>query len=39
MGRRDRALLVLMVQTGGRVSEPTGLRVGDVPLETGAHIR
>jgi integrase/recombinase XerD len=39
LGRRDHALLVLMIQTGVRVSELTGLRVGDVHLGTGAHIR
>jgi site-specific recombinase XerD len=39
LGRRDHAVLVLMIQTGVRVSELTGLRVGDVHLGTGAHIR
>jgi site-specific recombinase XerD len=39
LGRRDHALLVLMIQTGVRVSELTGLRVSDVHLGTGAHIR
>jgi site-specific recombinase XerD len=39
LGRRDHALLVLMIQTGVRVSELTGLRVCDVHLGTGAHIR
>ena len=39
LGRRDHALLALMIQTGVRVSELTGLRVGDVHLGTGAHIR
>ena len=39
LGRRDHALLVLMIQTGVRVSELTGLRVGDVHLGSGAHIR
>ncbi|MDQ6778649.1 MAG: site-specific integrase [Actinomycetota bacterium] len=39
LGRRDHALLVLMIQTGVRVSELTGLHVGDVHLGTGAHIR
>jgi integrase/recombinase XerD len=38
-GERDHALLVLMIQTGVRVSELTGLRAGDVHLGTGAHIR
>ena len=39
LGRRDHALLALMIQTGVRVSELTGLRVSDVHLGTGAHIR
>jgi integrase/recombinase XerD len=36
-GRRDHALLVFAAQTGMRVSELTGLTVGDVHLGTGAH--
>lgn len=39
LGRRDHALLMLMVQTGLRVSDLVGLRVRDVHLGTGAHIR
>jgi integrase/recombinase XerD len=39
LGRRDHALLTLMIQTGVRVSELTGLRTCDIHLGTGAHIR
>jgi integrase/recombinase XerD len=38
-GRRDRALLLVAVQTGLRVSELIGLRCEDVALGTGAHVR
>ncbi len=38
-GRRDRALLLLAVQGGLRVSELTGLRVEDCVLGPGAHVR
>ena len=37
-GRRDRALLVLALQSGLRVSELTGLGCGDVVLGSGAHV-
>ncbi len=39
LGRRDRTLLLLAVQTGLRVSELTGLRCQDVVLGHGAHVR
>ena len=39
LGRRDHALLVIMIQTGVRVSELTGLRICDIHLSAGAHIR
>jgi integrase/recombinase XerD len=39
IGRRDRALLLVGVQTGLRVSELIGLRRGDVILGGGAHLR
>jgi integrase/recombinase XerD len=39
MGRRDRALLMVAIQTGLRVSELIGLRRDDVVLGTGAHLR
>jgi len=39
LGRRDHALLLTTITTGVRVSELTALRVGDVSLSTGAHIR
>ena len=38
-GRRDRALLMLAVQTGLRLSELTGLNRGDIGLGPGAHVR
>lgn len=39
VGRRDRTLLLVGVQTGLRVSELTSLTCGDVVLGTGGHIR
>jgi len=39
IGRRDRALLLLAVQTGLRVSELIGLERQDVHLGTGPHVR
>ena len=38
-GRRDRAMLLLSIQTGLRVSELTGLDCSDVSLGTGASVR
>ena len=38
-GRRDHALLLVAVQTGLRVSELVGLRLRDIHLGTGAHVR
>jgi site-specific recombinase XerD len=38
-GRRDRALLMLAVQTGLRAAELTGLRCEDIVLGVGAHVR
>jgi site-specific recombinase XerD len=37
-GRRDHAMLLLAAQTGLRISELTGLTIGDVNLGTGAHV-
>jgi integrase/recombinase XerD len=39
IGRRDRALLLLALQTGLRNSEITSLQCKDVELGTGAHVR
>jgi site-specific recombinase XerD len=38
-GRRDRAIIVLALQAGLRVSELTGLDCGDITLGTGGHVR
>jgi integrase/recombinase XerD len=37
-GRRDHALILFAAQTGLRVSELTGLTIGDAHLGTGAHV-
>jgi integrase/recombinase XerD len=39
VGRRDRTLLLIAMQTGLRVSELIGLRCEHVVLGTGAHVR
>lgn len=39
LGRRDRTLLLLAVQTGLRVSELISLCCSDIVLGTGAHVR
>jgi len=39
IGRRDRTLILVAVQTGLRVSELTGLNCQHVVLGTGAHVR
>jgi len=38
-GRRDRALLMLAIQTGLRLSELIRLRLRDIVLGSGAHVR
>lgn len=38
-GRRDRTLMLVVMQIGLRVSELTGLECGEVALGTGAHLR
>jgi len=38
IGRRDRTMLLLTVQTGLRVSELVGLSCQDIVLGTGAHV-
>jgi integrase/recombinase XerD len=38
-GRRDRAFLMLAVQTGLRAAELSGLRCEDIMLGAGAHVR
>jgi site-specific recombinase XerD len=38
-GRRDRALLLLALQTGLRISELINLSCSDIMLGTGAHVR
>lgn len=39
VGRRDRTILLVLVQAGLRVSELIGLTIADVVLDTGAHVR
>jgi integrase/recombinase XerD len=39
IGRRDHALLLVVIQTGLRVSELIGLRARDVSLGRGPHLR
>jgi integrase/recombinase XerD len=39
LGRRDHALLMLAILTGVRVTELVTLCVGDVSLDTGAHVK
>jgi site-specific recombinase XerD len=39
LGRRDHAIIMLLFQTGLRVSELRELRCEDVVLSTGAHVR
>jgi len=39
LGRRDRTLLLLAMQTGLRLSELIGLRQGNIYLGRGAHVR
>ncbi len=38
-GRRDRAIIILALQAGLRVSELTSLNCGDIMLGTGGHVR
>lgn len=38
-GRRDRALILLAIQSGLRISELLGLNRGDISLGAGAHLR
>jgi integrase/recombinase XerD len=39
IGRRDRAMLLLALRAGLRVSELTALTCGDIQLGAGAHVR
>lgn len=39
IGRRDRTILLVLMQTGLRISELTSLRRENVALGTGAHVR
>jgi site-specific recombinase XerD len=39
LGRRDHALLLVALHTGLRVSEITGLKIADIHLGAGPHVR
>jgi site-specific recombinase XerD len=39
LGRRDQAIIILLLQTGLRVSELRDLRCEDIVLTVGAHVR
>lgn len=39
LGRRDRAIIMLLLQTGLRISEMRDLRCEDIVLTVGAHVR
>ena len=39
LGRRDHAIMLLLLQTGLRLSELRDLRCEDIVLSTGAHVR
>lgn len=39
LGRRDHAIMLVLLQTGLRLSELRDLRCGDIVLSTGPHVR